>query len=117
MYVDETGFNTPILREFAYGVAGERLIGERTGKRFARTSLIGGLKASQPIAPMEFKGYCNTDVVLYWVKQMLIPSLKPGDVVIWDNATIHKSHKIADLLAKAGMRLLGPLNNVMSKVE
>lgn len=104
--MDETGFDAPIIREFAYGIAGERLIGERTGKRFARTSLIGGLKAGQPIAPMEFKGYCNTDVVLCWVKQMLIPSLKPGDVVIWDNATFHKSSKLAETLLQAGIGLL-----------
>ena len=43
VYVDETGFNEPLIREYAYGKKGERVLRERTGKRFARTSLIVGL--------------------------------------------------------------------------
>lgn len=81
-------------------------MGERTGKRFARTSLIAGLKIGQAVAPMEFKGYCNTELVLAWVKTMLIPSLKPGDVVIWDNATFHKSNQLANAFKQAGIGLL-----------
>lgn len=67
VYVDETGFDAPLVREYAYTQVGQRVLGERTGKRFARTSLIAGLKEGKPVAPMEFKGYCNTDVVLTWV--------------------------------------------------
>ena len=55
---------------------------------------------------MEFKGYCDTDVVLTWVKEWLIPVLKPGDTVILDNATFHKSPKIAEALNSAGIQLL-----------
>ena len=106
MYVDETGFDAPLIREYAYRQTGQRIQGEHTGKRFARTSLIGGLKAGTPLAPMEFKGHCNTDVVLAWVKNMLIPSLTPGDVVIWDNATFHKSNQMAQVFEQAGIGLL-----------
>ena len=100
------GFDTPLIREYAYSPKGQRIPGEHTGKRFARTSLIAGLKAGKPVAPMEFKGYCNTDVVLTWVKEMLIPALQPGDVVIWDNATFHKSRKLAQAFEEAGIGLL-----------
>lgn len=106
VYVDETGFNAPLIREYAYGKRGERLRGERTGKRFARTSLIAGLKQQKSLAPMDFKGYCTTDVVLTWVKHWLIPALEPGDTVIWDNASVHKSQKIADAFEAAGINLL-----------
>lgn len=106
VYVDETGFDAPLIREYGYSQKGQRLFGERTGKRFARTSLIAGLKEGKSIAPMEFKGYCNTEVVLCWVQEMLIPCLKPGDVVIWDNATFHKSPKLAEAFSQAGVQLL-----------
>lgn len=107
VYVDETGFDAPLVREYGYAKVGQRIIGERTGKRFARTSLIAGLKQKRkPIAPMEFKGYCNTEVVLAWVKEMLIPSLEPGNVVIWDNATFHKSHRLVEAFEQAGIGLL-----------
>ena len=104
--MDETGFDAPLIREYAYANKGQHIQGERTGKRFARTSLIAGLKHNKAIAPMEFKGYCNTSVVLTWVTEALIPALKPGDTVIWDNATFHKSPKIREALEAAGMSLI-----------
>lgn len=106
VYVDETGFNAPLVREYGYSLKGRIIQGDCTGKRFARTSLIAGLKEGQSVAPMEFKGYCNTEVVLSWLKTMLIPELKPGDVVIWDNATFHRSLKLAEALEQAGIGLL-----------
>jgi len=106
VYVDEAGFDAPLFREYGYARVGERIPGERTGKRFARTSMIAGLKENRCVAPLEFKGYCDTEVVLSWVKQMLIPVLKPGDTVIWDNATFHKSKRLAEALESAGIALL-----------
>lgn len=104
--MDECGFNSPLIREYGYGFCGEKVAGERSGKRFARTSLIAGLKENKPIAPMTFKGSCDTEVVLAWVRECLIPQAEPGDGVIWDNATFHKSIRIAELLSNAGLKLL-----------
>lgn len=104
--MDETGFNEPLIREYGYGKKGERLLGERTGKRFTRTSVIAGLKLNKSLAPMDFKGYCDTDVVLTWVKHWLIPKLEPGDTVIWDNASVHKSQKLSEAFKVAGINLL-----------
>ena len=55
---------------------------------------------------MEFKGYCDTEVVLTWVQEWLIPALNPGDSVIWDNATFQRSPRIAEALNTAGIQLL-----------
>ena len=84
--MDETGFDAPLIREYGYSPVGERLMGERTGKRFARTSLIAAWREGKSLAPMEFKGYCNTDTVLSWAEHVLIPELNEGDVLILDNA-------------------------------
>jgi isftu1 transposase len=87
-------------------VTSQRLLGERTGKRFARRSLIAGLKNNQPVAPMVFCGYCETEVVLAWAPQMVIPALEPEDGVIGDNASSHRSPKIAQTLSNVGIGLL-----------
>ena len=80
---------------------------------------IAGLQENQPIAPMIFKGYCNTEVVLTWVKEMLIPDLKSGMTVIWDNATFHKSPKIKEAFAEAGidMIFLPPYSPDLNPIE
>jgi transposase len=106
VYIDEAGFDSPLIREHGYSPKGQRLMGECSGLRFARTSIIAGLWQGRPIAPMYFKGYCNTDVVLAWVKQELLPRLKQGMTVIWDNATFHKSVRIKEVFEEAGVRLL-----------
>ena len=117
--MDEVGFNAPLIREYGYSPKGWRIPGEHTGKRFARTSLIAGLKQKKPVAPMEFKGYCNTEVVLAWVQGMLIPALQPGDVVIWDNATFHKSRKLARAFEEAdvGLLFLPPYSPDLNPIE
>ena len=54
---------------------------------------------------MDFKGYCDTEVVLTWVIHWLIPELAPGDTVIWDNASVHTSQKHDETFQEAGINL------------
>ncbi len=46
------------------------------------------------LAPLTFEGACNRSVFEQWLSEKLVPELKPGQVVILDNATFHKSEKI-----------------------
>ncbi len=106
MYVAEAGLDNVLIRDYGYCPKGQRLMEERSGLRFACTSIIAGLHENKPITPMYFKGYCNTKVVLTWVKKMLIPDLKAGMTVIWDNAAFHKSPLLQEAFAEAGVSLL-----------
>jgi len=45
-------------------------------------------------------------VTLFWVEQVLIKELKFGQVVIWDNATFHKSKKTKELIESVGCRVI-----------
>jgi hypothetical protein len=107
VYVDESGIDQAIQREHGYAPRGERLHGEVSGKRFVeRHSIIAGLCNWEPLAPWTFTGYCNTDVFLTWVKDVLVPELQEGMVVIMDNASFHKSPLIREAIELAGCRLL-----------
>lgn len=106
MYVDECGLDESITREYGRTVVGKRLYDNITGKRTTRTSIIAGLNLKNPVAPMYFEGYCNTDVVKQWVKEMLVPVLIPGQVVIWDNASFHQCPEFKALIESAGCRLI-----------
>lgn len=77
-----------------------------SGKRYARTSIIAGLQNNSIIAPLVFKGYCDTAVVLTWVKEVLLPEIPKGSVVVWDNASFHKSERLQTLIEEAGSQLL-----------
>jgi len=68
--------------------------------------MIAGWCDREVVAPMTFKGSCNTDLVEAWVEQVLVPQLHPGQVVVMDNASFHKSVMIRELIEQAGCKLL-----------
>ena len=106
VYVDECGLQESLNREYARSLIGQRCLTDIPGKREARTSIIAGLNQGEPVAPMMFQGYCNTEVVKCWVEDMLIPELKAGQTVIWDNASFHQSPEFKKLIEAAGCTLL-----------
>jgi len=55
---------------------------------------------------MCFKGNCNTELFDIWLKQVLIPELKPGKVLILDNASFHRSETSKKLVEAAGCKFL-----------
>jgi transposase len=48
----------------------------------------------------------NTALFLHWLQNFLVPALKPADVVIMDNASFHKSKKVAELIEAVGAKLV-----------
>lgn len=106
IFIDQTGFVTRPWRRHGRAVRGERVYGERTGKRERRTSLIGGLRNNKLVAPMVYRGTCNANFFNAWLERLLLPALEPGSVVVLDNATFHKSRRSVELAQGAGCRLL-----------
>ena len=106
VYIDESGIDPTNYKCRGWGKKGKLLLGKTTGKSYKRTNIVAGLCDKKVIAPVTFHGSCNTVFFLEWVKQMLIPELKPGQVVVMDNASFHKSPKIKELIESAKCRLI-----------
>ena len=106
IYLDESGINDYLYREFARGLRGKKVIGEMSGKRFARQSVISALFNGKFFAPMCFEGTCDASLFNVWLKQMLIPNLTPGQILILDNASFHKSAESQKLVEAAGCKIL-----------
>ena len=69
-------------------------------------SFIAAYSEGNLIAPMTFEGYCNRLAFEAWLEQGLLPSLKPQQVLICDNASFHKGGRIAQLVEQAQCKLL-----------
>ena len=106
IYLDESGVNKYLYREYARGVIGHKIYGEISGKRFGRQSVISALFNNKFFSPMCFEGTCDTILFNTWLEKVLIPNLKPGQVLILDNASFHKSKKSKELVEKAGCKML-----------
>ena len=68
--------------------------------------MIAALCQGQLIAPFTVEGACNRAVFEIWLETCLIPMLKPGQVLVMDNATFHKGGRIEQLIQEAGCQLL-----------
>ena len=82
------------------------MISEVKGKKYQRISMVAGKCGEKIIAPMIYKGSANTNLFEAWVEQMLVPVLKPGQVVVMDNYVIHKSKRTKELIESVGCRII-----------
>ncbi len=57
-------------------------------------------------APLIFSGSCDTEIFNTYIRQTLLPVLKPGSVVVLDNASFHKASDILKILEKNGCSVL-----------
>lgn len=106
MYLDESGIENTLYREYARAPRGEQVISNVSGKKAQRIRVIAAYKKNKIKAPFRFEGYTDTCVFNSWVEKCLIAEHHPGDVVILDNASFHKSAKTKELIERAGCRVL-----------
>ena len=106
VFIDESGLDETLEQDYGRTEKGKRLLSETTGKQTVRTSIIAGLIDNKAIAPMYFQGYCDTQVVLSWLKKRRLPSLTPGMTLIVDKASFHQSTDINDAMEAAGCQRL-----------
>jgi hypothetical protein len=106
VYMDEASADN--TEDYAYGWChhSQRFEADKLGHRTSRICMIAAWCNQQIIAPMTFEGYCDTTLIEVWVAQLLIPALRPGQVVVMDNASFHKSVTIRNMIEAAGCKLL-----------
>ena len=105
VYLDESGVDDALHRPYARAPRGTQVLGDVSGTHAHRISLIAALRESQLLAPMRFEGYCDTLVFNAWLEQVLLPELQPGQIVLMDNASFHKSPTTKTLIESKGCTL------------
>ena len=119
VYVDEAGIDNRDDYPYGYCEVGQRFYALKPGKRTERVSWIAALRQGKVFAPMTFVGSCNRNLFEMWLEQCLIPQLRPGDVIVIDNASFHRSQVIDEIVAEAGCELwyLPPYSPDLNKIE
>jgi len=125
VFVDETSANTSMSRTYGRAPVGERVYASAPG-HWDTITLTCGLRLSGVTAAMAFEGATNTGTFENYVEQVLVPELRPGDVVIWDNPKPHLSEEAIEAVEAAGARVvplppwspdLNPIEEMFSKVK
>jgi len=108
VYLDESGIDEYLHRDYARSLRGTQVISEVSGKKFGRISIIAAWLSNQKemIAPYVFEGYTDSTRFNGWLEKCLVPCLRKGQVIIMDNASFHKSIRTKELIEAAGCKLL-----------
>jgi transposase len=106
VYVDEAGMDNREDDSYGWNPRGQRFHVLKSGRRQGRVKMIAALCNQKLMAPFTVVGACNRVVFEIWLESCLIPVLKPGQVVVMDNATFHKGGRIEQLIQEAGCELL-----------
>ena len=110
IFVDETWVKTNMVRLRGRAQRGQRLVDKTAHGHWKTSTFIAALRLDGVIAPGVFDGAINGDLFLAWVEQVLVPTLRPGDVVVMDNLSSHKSAAVKHAIeaASAELRFLPP---------
>ena len=107
IYLDESGFDMNMRKEFGWKERGKRLYDNKSGNRKGkRITVISALKDRKLLAPMWFEGNTDTNIFNEWIEKCLVPELKPNQVIVMDNATFHKSEATRKLIESVECKLL-----------
>src|SRR3954462_12654261 len=125
VFVDECGANTAMTRTHGRAPVGQRVYANTPG-RWESITLTCGLRLSGAMPALAFPGATNTELFEHYVADVLVPELRPGDVVVWDNLQPHKSEEAIEAVEATGARVvplppwspdLTPIEEMVSKVK
>jgi putative transposase len=126
VFIDETWTKTNMAPVRGWGPVGERLPAQAPHGHWHTMTLLAALRLDGIEAPMSLPGPINAQRFQIYVKQVLAPTLKPGDVVVMDNLSSHKGRAVRQAIRARGAKLLflpkyspdlNPIEQVFSKLK
>lgn len=102
IFLDETGTTTKMTRQRGRSRRGARLKANAPFGHWKTQTFIAGLRCNGLIAPWVIDQPMNRAIFETYVETQLAPTLQPGDIVILDNLSSHKSEKAHAILQQRG---------------
>jgi transposase len=126
VFLDESGARTNMTRLYGWGEVGRRVVDPVPHGHWKTCTMLAAVRLSGPLAAVTIDAAVNAEAFVLWTRQVLVPCLTPGDVVILDNLPAHKAPDVAQAIEAAGasVRYLppyspdyNPIENLWSKVK
>lgn len=117
---------TDLLRRYGRSPRGTRLHDHTPCGHWQTHTVIAALRPDALTAPTVFDGPIDTACFRAYVEQVLVPTLRPGDVVVLDNLAVHKHPDVRAAIERAGARLrflppyspdFNPIEQVFAKLK
>lgn len=105
-FIDETWAKTNMTRTRGWHARGKPLVAKVPHGHWKTMTFLAALRHDGITAPFVLDGPINGEAFRAYVEQVLVPALKPGDIVVMDNLGSHKNRAIRRAIRAAGARLL-----------
>ena len=126
VFIDESGAKTNMTRLYSRAKEGQRVVDNVPSGHWCTTTMISSVRLDGSTACMVVDGATTKDIFKAYVEQILLPTLKAGDIVVLDNLSAHKNKEIRDLIESVGAELwflppyspdLNPIEKMWSKIK
>jgi transposase len=126
VFLDESSAKTNMVRTRGRALRGQRVHACAPHGHWHTTTMIGALRADGSSACMTVGGATTTDVFGAYVRHVLVPFLRPGDVVVMDNLSPHKDAAVLSRIRATGATPvflpayspdLNPIEKMWSKIK
>jgi transposase len=111
--------NIAMARHYARSPQGERVHTSKPVNKGQNITVLGALSLEGIMAAMTVEGSTDAQVFLTYVKTILVPALRPGQVVFMDNLSAHQVDGVQEAIESVGARLdyLPPYSPDLSPIE
>jgi transposase len=126
VFLDETGLKTDLTRIRGWAKGGDRLVEAVPSGKWQTSTLIHAIALDGTRAAMVLDGPINSASFTGFCQWLLAPNLQPGDLVVMDNLSSHKSAAAVEAIEAVGAEVvylppyspdLNPIENIFSKVK
>jgi transposase len=126
VFIDESGARTNMTRLYGRAAVGRRVRDAVPTAHWSTTTMIAAVRADGAGAPMLLEGPIDGLSFDAWTEQVLVPELRPGDVVVLDNLSTHKHVVARARIQAAGASVLdlppyspdlNPIEKMWSKIK
>lgn len=105
VFLDETSTQTTLTRTHGRAPAGQRLVAAIPRNHGPNITCLAALSATGVGPSMVFEGALYGNLFVQWVREELVPTLRPGQIVILDNLSVHKRVEAREAIEAAGCEL------------
>lgn len=126
VFVDESGTNISLTRLYGWAPHDRRAAGSVPRNHGKNTTLVAALAPDGLHEPWMIEGAMNTESFEWYIQEQLAPTLRPGQVVVLDNLSVHKAASIRQAIEARHCQLLflpsyspdfTPIEQAFSKIK
>jgi len=126
VFIDETWTKTNMTALRGWAPRGQRFVAKAPHGRWTTTTFVAALRFDRIDAPWLIDGPIDGESFRTYVERVLVPTLRPGDIVVMDNLGSHKGKIVRELIRAAGAKLfllpkyspdLNPIEQMFAKLK